>query len=111
MAYKSIYKDIIFIEGPKEYVRNLGRVEYKKGLSLYNNQMKNLNDVKNQLAEKATSMGGNCIINFKYGQKNTSWLKSILLSLDDNVNWYGDGQVVVISDEKYKEIASKIAQG
>ncbi len=108
MAYKTLYKDIIFIEGYEEHIQNFGHIEYQKGLKLYNNQMKNLDDVKEQLAEKAKALGGNCIINFKYGQKNTSWFKSILLSYDDNVNWYGDGQVVLLPAERYKEIVEKL---
>lgn len=108
MAYKSVYKGIIFIEGQEEFIQNFGPVEYKKGASLYNNQLKNLDDVKDQLAEKTRALGGNAVIYFKYGQKSTSWLRSLFLSLDDNVNWYGDGQAVLLSVDKYKEIIEKL---
>ena len=107
MAYKSLYKGIIFVEGYEDYVKNIGKVVYKKD-SFYNNQLKNLDDVKEQLADKAKKAGGNAIINFKYGQKNTSWFKSILLALDDNVNWFGEGDIVLIDDDKYNEIIEKI---
>lgn len=107
MAYKSLYNGIIFIEGHEDYIKNLGKVEYKKD-KLYNNQLKNLDDVKEQLSCKAKNAGGNAVINFKYGQKNTSWLRSLILSLDDNVNWYGEGEIVLIDEFKYNEIVEKI---
>lgn len=108
MAYKSVYNGVIFIEGNESYEQKLGFVEYKKGFGVYDNQLKNLDDVKRQLADKAKSLGGNCIINFKYGQKNTSWFRSILLALDDNINWYGTGEAVCISKEKYNEIINEL---
>ena len=38
MAYKSLHKGIIFIEGQEDYIKNLGKVAYKKD-SFYNNQL------------------------------------------------------------------------
>ena len=107
MAYKSLYKDIIFIEGEFEDCKKLGPVEYKKD-KFYNNQLQNLDNVKEQLVRKAQELGGNAIINFKYGQKNTTWFRSMLLSFDDNVNWYGSGEVVVIEQDTYDEIVKEI---
>ena len=107
MAYKSLYKGIIFIEGQEDYIKNLGKVAYKKD-SFYNNQLKNLDNVKEQLADKAIQAGGNAIINFKYGQKNTSWFRSMLLAFDDNVNWFGEGEIVILEENKYKDFIEKI---
>ena len=107
MAYKTIFNEVIFIEGHEPFEKHLGTVTYKKE-GLYNNQLKNLDNVKAQLAEKAKKLGANAIINFKYGQKNTSWFRSLLLSLDDNVNWYGDGEAVKISNESYENIVNMI---
>lgn len=108
MAYKTLYKDIIFIEGNEKNESNLGLVKYKKGLKLYNNQLKNLDDVKEQLYQQTKELGGNAVINFKYGQKSASWFKSIFLSLDDNVNWYGEGEAVILSNEDYNCFLSKL---
>ena len=107
MAYKTLHNGIIFIEGHEDYLKSLGKVVYKKE-GFYNNQLKNLDNVKEQLSMKARELGGNAIINFKYGQKNTTWFKSALLLFDDNVNWYGDGEIVVISEEKYDSIIKTI---
>ena len=103
MAYKSVFNGVIFIEGNEKHVKSFGQIEYKKD-KFYNSQFQNIDRVKNQLAEKVKALGGNAIINFKYGQKNTSWFKSILLSLDDNINWFGNGEVVLLDEETYKEI-------
>ena len=107
MAYCSLFEGVIFVEGKCEYIQYKGEVEYKKD-SFYNQQLKNLDTVKHQLAEKAKTLGANAIIDFKYGQKNTSFLRSLLLSFDDNIKWYGTGVAVILSKEKVDEILSKI---
>ncbi len=109
MAYKTIYKDIIFIEGEFEHSKKLGPVEYKKD-KFYNNQLQNLDNVKEQLSNKAKELGGNAIINFKYGQKNTTWFRSMLLAFDDNVNWFGTGEVVLLEPDLYNQIVEQIRQ-
>lgn len=107
MAYKSIFNDIIFIEGDEEYVQFIGPIEYKKD-SFYNQQFKNLDNVKDQMSRKAHEKGANAIINFKYGQKTTSFWRSLFLSLDDNVNWYGSGSAVVLPMDRIEEIKNEI---
>lgn len=107
MAYKSLFNGIIFIEGDEEYSSLLGNVEYKKE-GFYNNQLKNLDNVKSQLADKAKLLGANAVIEFKYGQKSTTWLRSMILRLDDNINWYGSGIAVKIDDNKYNEYTKQI---
>ena len=108
MAYSSLFDGILFIEGQSPYTQDRGLVEYKG--KFYNQQFKDLDNVKQQLAQKAKGVGANAIINFKYGQKNTSFLRAALLALDDNVKWYGYGQAVVLSDEQYNEIVEKISR-
>ena len=106
MAYTSLLNGILFIEGAYPYERDFGAVEYKK--NFYNQQQKNLRDIKEQLAEKAKELGANAIINFKYGQKSSSWFRAALLALDDNVNWFGNGQAVKISETSYNALLEKI---
>ena len=106
MAYKSVFNGIIFIEGNEECIKKLGPVQYKRE-KFYNTQLSNIDNVKNQLAEKAKQMGGNAIIDFKYGQKNVSWFKSMLLALDDNVVWFGTGTVVLLDEAKYNDIINE----
>ena len=107
MAYKSLYNDIIFIEGEEDYIEIKGELQYKKG-TLYNNQLKSLDIVKDQFATNAKQLGANAIINFKYGQKSLGWFRASLLSFDDNINWYGSGTAVLISKDRYNEIIEKI---
>ena len=107
MGYCSIFEGIIFVEGQCEYLQFRANLEYTKD-SFYNQQMKSLDTVKHQLAEKAKAVGANAVINFQYGQKNTSFFRSLLLILDDNIKWYGTGQAVILSDEKVMEIVEKI---
>ena len=105
--YCSLYEDIIFVEGTVEYLEHKGRIEYKKD-SIYNQQLKNLNNIKHQFAEKAKMAGANAVIHFQYGQKNTSWFRAALLALDDNIKWYGNGELVVISETEKEKILEKI---
>lgn len=106
MAYISLYQGFVFIEGNELNAKELGRVEYtKEGLgAFYNQQLKDLNAVKDQLAQKAKAMGANAVMNFTYGQKSTTWFRSMFLGLDDNVNWYGSGTAIAISSERLDEI-------
>lgn len=109
MAYTFIYKGMIFIEGAEPSAKILGRIEYEKFLT-FNSQLKTIECVKDQLIEKTIAMGGNAIIEFKYGQKSSSWIKSSLFSLDDNVEWYGTGLAVVIPQETRNKIIDKLSK-
>ena len=98
MAYVSVYKGIVFIEGYEPTARLLGRVEYDKKFS-YNAQLKTLDAVKEQLADKAVAMGANAVVEFAYGQKSSGWFKSVLLALDDNIKWYGYGMAAIVPED------------
>lgn len=106
MAYTSLFNNIIFIEGDCENVSYKATLEYEKG-SWFNQQFKNLDHIKFQFAEKAKNVGANAVINFKYGQKTTSFWKAMLFATDDNVNWYGSGTAVLIPEDKYLELVNK----
>ena len=106
MAYTSIYKGIIFVEGVEPFARILGKIEYKKAFS-FNSQIQSLDCVKDQLVEKASLMGANAVVEFKYGQKSSGWFKSSLFSLDDNIKWYGEGFAAIIPQDRVEEIVSK----
>ena len=103
MAYCSIHNGIVFIEGDEPGARALGNVEFQK-MGFYNQQLKGLDMVKDQLAQKAKNLGGNAVKFFTYGQKSTSWFRSLLLSYDDNINWYGSGTVIWLSPERIEEL-------
>ncbi|MBE6781624.1 MAG: hypothetical protein E7540_02765 [Ruminococcaceae bacterium] len=105
MAYTTVHNGVIFIEGAEPDAKRIGSVEYKKE-GFYNQQLKGLDVVKDQLAVKARKMGGNAVMDFKYGQKSTGWFRSMLLSYDDNINWYGTGTVILLSQDRYDEIVN-----
>ena len=107
MAYTSIYKGIIFVEGEEASARVLGKVEYKKSFS-FNAQSRTLDNVKDQLVDKAIAMGANAVVNFQYGQKTSGWFKSSLFQLDDNVKWYGSGMAAIIPETRKNEILEKL---
>lgn len=109
MAYKSYLDGIIFIEGGMKNARLLGPIQYDKE-GFYNQQLKNLNDIKKQLVTKAKNMGANAIVDFKYGQKSTSALRSMLLSFDDNINWYAEGTAAVLDSATYQELVVKLTR-
>ena len=107
MAYTFVYKGIIFIEGVAQTAKILGKVEYKKLFS-FNSQIQTLDCVKDQLVEQTIAMGGNAVIDFKYGQKSSGWFKSSLFSLDDNIKWYGNGLAAILPEETRNEILKKL---
>lgn len=102
MAYASIYKGIIFVEGEDPTAQLLGEIEYKKNFT-YNSQIQGLDCVKDQLVDKTVALGGNAVLYFKYGQKSVGWFRASLLSLDDNIKWYGSGVAAILPEERIKE--------
>ncbi len=58
-------------------------------------QLKDLDDVERIMAEKARNAGGNAIVDFKYGQRSVGFVRSLFQR--DDVNWYGEGKIAVVS--------------
>ena len=100
MAYTTLYKSIVFIEGNSNDARVIGNVSSDLSFK-FGAQLKNLNDVKSDMADKAKSLGANCIINFAYGQKSR-WL-----AIDD-VAFYGNGKAAILPQNIYEEVMAKI---
>lgn len=100
MAYTTLYDNIVFIEGNNKEASILGDVKcdlsFKVGA-----QLKNLNDVKRDMAIKVKALGGNCILNFTYGQKSR-WL-----AIDD-VAFYGNGKAAILPHNIYEELLNKV---
>lgn len=107
MPYISVFKGVIFVEGDEPSAKTIRNIEYDKKFS-YNSQLKNLDVVKDQLADKALALGGNAVLNFRYGQQSSGWFKSVLLALDDNIKWYGSGTAAVIPEETKAKILEKL---
>lgn len=93
---KTKFDGITFVEGlPADYEHVLP-ISIELGGIIQQAQLKSLADVKRAMAAQARAAGGNAIVDFKYGQKSVSWLRS-LWQMDD-VNWYGTGIIAVIPD-------------
>jgi hypothetical protein len=93
--YETTCDGVRFIEGRPAKARVIEPIRVEIGGVVRSAQLKNLDDVKRAMAEKVRARGGNAVIDFKYGQKSVGFLRS-LLQLDD-VNWYGEGTVAVVS--------------
>ena len=100
MGYTVIHDGIIFDEGIRNNVVKVGNIEADLSFKI-GAQLKNLRDVKTDLARKARSMNANLIINFTYGQKSR-WL-----AIDDVAFW-GKGIACRVSQEEYDSIVNKL---
>lgn len=98
MAYVTVFNDVIFIEG--DHPRAQKRYTAETRVSGFGAQLKNLNDLKQMMAQTAKANGCNCIVNFTYGQK------SKLIAIDD-VAFVGNGFYAVLSPVDYQSIRSK----
>ncbi len=85
---------VVFIEGHPPNARIISHAECKIHGLFSQAQLKNLNDVKRKLARMVKNKEGNTLINFKYGQKSNFWTTLVGV---DNVNWYGEGDIAVLS--------------
>ena len=99
MAYTTVYKDIVFIEGDHPKAKRNQFVE--TSLNGIGAQFKTLNDVKDELVESAKINGCNCILDFRYGQKQSWWTSF------DFVKYYGSGVCAILPKDTYKEILEK----
>lgn len=95
MAYTTVYKDYIFVEGDNPKAKR--KIKIKSNLSGFGAQLKNLNNVKDNLILQAKLYNCNCILDFKYGQKSS------LFSIDD-VKFYGSGVCAVLPQDEYEKI-------
>ena len=81
---------VFFIEGRPVECRVIGPVSVELNGAFSQAQLKSLDDVKIELARLVSSKGGNCVADFKYGQRSTFW--GSLWGMD-KVAWYGSGTI------------------
>lgn len=96
MAYTTVYDGVVFIEGTHMNASIIKKIKVDLGYS-FGAQLKNLTDVKKEIVREVKSLGGNCFVNFQYGQKSR-WL-----AIDD-VSFWGSGEIAVLPDDVYNEI-------
>ncbi|MBX6315525.1 MAG: hypothetical protein IRY99_21825 [Isosphaeraceae bacterium] len=93
--YETVFDGIRFIEGRPAKARVIEPVRIELGGVIRSSQLKNLDDVKRAMADRARARGGNAVIDFKYGQRSVGILRSLFQR--DDVNWYGEGVIAVVS--------------
>ena len=101
-GYPNLYKGIIFIEAPLAEGQKVSQVSADLSFKI-GAQLKNLNNVKEDLAIKAAALHCNCVSEFKYGQKSR-WL-----AIDD-IAYFGSGIAIKLPPEAYQRIAEYIRQ-
>ena len=92
----SEFEGVFFVEGTFPNAKVICCVDHKIHGLFSQAQLKNLSDVKRKLSRMVKERGGNALLNFKYGQKSSFWTTLVGV---DNVNWYGEGDVAVISTD------------
>jgi len=91
--YFSEFKGVFFIEGAPSEARVIAGISSELNGFFSQNQLRSLDDLKEKMKDDVIGRGGNCVIDFKYGQRSTFW-KSLLGM--DNVFWYGTGKIARI---------------
>lgn len=102
--YISECENVYFIEGhPSEaIVFRKVRVDLHGGFGQA--QLKNLSHVKKQLVKRVKRVGGNCLINFEYGQQAGFFTYFFGL---DNVKWFGKGEVAYMDVNAINKLLEK----
>ncbi len=93
--YTTIFNGIKFVEGAPPGAKIIKPIRVEIGGFLTSAQLKNLDDVKQLMAQQARKARGNAIIEFKYGQKSVGFWASLIDR--DDVHWYGEGKIALIS--------------
>jgi hypothetical protein len=92
--YETTTDGVRFFEGRPKDARIIEPIKCELGGVFRQAQLKNLSDLKREMARIAAAKGGNAVVDFKYGQRTVGFWRSIF-QLDD-VNWYGEGWVAVV---------------
>lgn len=99
MAFVTAHMGVIFIEG--DHPRAIKRFVADTRVGGFGAQTRNLNDLKQLMAQTAINNGCNCVVNFTYGQK------SKLIAIDD-VAFVGNGFYAQLSQADYNSIISQL---
>jgi hypothetical protein len=101
-GYPTVHNGIVFIETPIDEGEKISAIQADLSFK-FGAQLKNLNDIKCDLAAKAVGLSCNCVSEFKYGQK------SRFLAIDDVAFW-GNGIAVRLASDSYQKIIAYIQQ-
>jgi hypothetical protein len=93
--YFSKFDDVLFVEGDPPGVQTIRPISTQHDGIFSQSQLKSLDTLKRVMAAEAKRAGGNAIIQFTYGQRNTFWRS--LLSIDD-VWWHASGVIANVNE-------------
>jgi hypothetical protein len=93
--YFAKFDDILFVEGDPPGATVIRQLDTKHDGIFSQSQLKSLDTLKRVMAAEAKRVGGNAVIRFTYGQRNTFWRS--LLSIDD-VWWYASGAIAKVNE-------------
>ena len=93
----TVTEGVAFFEGNVPSAQIIRPIETSMDSLFRESQLKSLESLKLVMARIAKNLGGNCIIQFEYGQKQSSFWKS-LFSMDD-IYWRGKGIVAIVNPD------------
>ena len=93
---------VYFTESELDFVENVRTINHKLDGILGHAMLKNLSDLKEEMANLALSINCNLIHSFKYRQKQTISLRAIFGT--DDTYWEGAGICAKISPGKIEQI-------
>jgi hypothetical protein len=91
VSFRTELDGVIFDEGPIAGMKNIRSISTQLNSGFGQDQLKSLLDVKRAMAREVIAAGGNCVADFKYGQKNGGFWQQMWSV--DNVLWYGSGEI------------------
>mgnify|MGYP003328884555 CR=1 FL=1 len=97
---------VYFTESEIDSVEDVKQLNTKLDGILGDAMLKNLSDLKEEMAKQAESMNCNLIHSFKYRQKQQVNLRSIFGT--DDTYWEGAGICSKISQDKLEELLSSV---
>lgn len=87
------HQGVYFVEGRPAEAVALGSISTELNGFFSQNQLKSLDDIKARMCTVVREKGGNCVVDFNYGQRST-FLKSLFGM--DNVLWHASGTIARI---------------
>ena len=75
LMYFSKFEDVLFVEGDPLGAVTIRPISTQHDGFFSQSQLKSLDTLKKVMADEAKRAGGNAVIRFTYGQKNTFWRK------------------------------------
>jgi hypothetical protein len=86
------FEGVKFFEGAGPPGRRLGKVSVT-----ISRQNSNLSEVKRELALQARRLGGDAVVEYRYGQRAHRWFE-LLLPKWDTESWWGAGEAMRLDD-------------